>query len=387
LTRLAEIEEHLERDGWRGHDPYDVLCSPLFRLPVLRSNRLIRFGSQQVFRRLPVNGRPLLRIKPQLNPVTVSLYVQGLAHRAQAGAIDVGIARDKVQRAVEVLADAVTSGWSGACWGYPFSWEARYASMPAHTPTIVATCMVTKGLFAAHEILKLDSARELILSACDFVVNDLNRTPGPDGSFCWSYSPRDEQTVLNATAKGSRFLAQAVTLGAPAALLRDAEASARFVTVNQEPTGRWPYAVGDTRGFADLFHTGYVLDSLREYSRLACDPTPGAAIDRGFAYFRSRFFDPDMTPRYYDDRTLPVDATACAQAIITLCEFGEVDAARAAADRAIQLLGMRGGAFAYRRQRWYTNRIHFLRWSTAWMYCALANLQAATADRTAAART
>ena len=40
-------ERHLERQGLRGWDPYDALCSPLFTLPVLRSNRLLRFGASR----------------------------------------------------------------------------------------------------------------------------------------------------------------------------------------------------------------------------------------------------------------------------------------------------------------------------------------------------
>lgn len=376
-------ERRLERDQWMGHDPYDVLRSPLFRLPVLRSNRLVRFGSQQVFRRLPIDLRPLLRVPADLNPVTLGLYAQGLAYRTRASLGDVTETRAKAETALRLLRESVTPGWSGACWGYPFSWEARYASISPHTPTIVATSMITNGLYVAYEALGLASARELILSACDFVTRDLNRSPGPDGSFCWSYSPNDHQQVLNATAKGARFIAQAVSVGAPASLLKDAAASARYVVAGQEASGRWPYAVGDTRIFADAFHTGYVLDSLKEYRALTDDTSVTPAIDRGFAYFRSNFFEPDMTTRYYDDRALPTDAAACAQAVLTLCAFGDVEAARQVARRAVEVLALRDGAFAYRRQRRYLNRTHYLRWSTAWMYVALARLE--EAERTAIA--
>lgn len=56
----------------------------MFGLPVLRDSRFLRFGAQQVVKRLPVNVRPVLRIPKQLNPVTVALCLQGLARRAKA---------------------------------------------------------------------------------------------------------------------------------------------------------------------------------------------------------------------------------------------------------------------------------------------------------------
>src|SRR4051812_35805637 len=82
--RLDATENYLVEQALRGYDPYDALCSPVFRLPVLRSSHYIRFGAQQVVKRLPLNVRPLLGVPKQLNSVSVALYLQGLAHRAQA---------------------------------------------------------------------------------------------------------------------------------------------------------------------------------------------------------------------------------------------------------------------------------------------------------------
>jgi hypothetical protein len=379
--RLAEhldlTEGYMRGENLRGYDPYDALCSPIFRLPVLRDTRLLRFGAQQVVKRLPVNVRPVLRIPKQLNPVTVALFLQALAHRAQAeGAAN----RPRRAEAVELVGELgrlVSPGWSGACWGYPFDWEARYASLPAGTPTIVATGMVTNALAVADDVFDLPAARALIVSAADFVLHDLHQTLGDGGSLCWSYSPRDRQVVLNATLKGSRLLAQAHARGADAAVLEPAARSAAFVVDHQDASGAWPYAIGDARKWADNFHTGYVLECLREYQRLSADESVVDALDRGWRYYRERFFTTDLTPKYYDDEPLPVDATACAQAIITLCAFGDAAAGRAAADRSLELLAAPDGSFAYQRRRRFTVRIPYLRWSTAWMYCALARLSMA----------
>ena len=79
---LDRTEHHLQAERLRGWDPFDGLCSPLFSLPVLRSQRLLRFAAQQLIKRSRWNVRPLLRVPKQLNPVTIGLYLQGLAQRA-----------------------------------------------------------------------------------------------------------------------------------------------------------------------------------------------------------------------------------------------------------------------------------------------------------------
>ena len=136
---LDRTERYLELQKLRGWDPYDALCSPLFRLPLLRSSRLIRLGAQQTLKRSPWNLRPLFRIDRQLNPVSIGLYIQGQALRARSNPRTVSQRLENVHSAIERLVATSSPGYSGICWGYPFDWEARYASIPAGTPTVVAT--------------------------------------------------------------------------------------------------------------------------------------------------------------------------------------------------------------------------------------------------------
>ncbi len=376
---LDAIERHLEAEDFRGWDPYDALCSPLFRLPVFRSNRLLRFGAQQTVKRSRANLRPLLRVQRQLNPVSLGLYVHGQSQRALSDPASIDARRVKAASAVRRLADLVPAGYAGSCWGYPFDWETRRGSVPAGTPTVVATGVIANGLWMAHTCLGIREAGELLVSAADFVTHDLDRSNGPRGSFCWSYSPRGGHGVINATLKGSRLLAQAYDLSGSAELLDEAARSVQFAIAHQRPSGKWPYSTRDPR--ADNFHTGYVLECLRTYGRLSGDPWAGPAVDRGWAYYRARFFTDDLSPKYFDERAGPLDATACAQAIITLSEFGDVDAAASVADRSLRLLGRPDGSFAYQRRGERVIRTPFLRWSTAWMYSGLSRF-AQAAQRT-----
>lgn len=374
LTRQA-----MAGSGLAGHDPYDALLSPLFNLPVFRSNRIIRFSAQQAVLRFPVNLRPLLGVPEQLNPVTIGLYLHGIADLAAVGVIDQNQARAESESWIRKLAELTTSGLSGPAWGYPFPWEGRRHRMPEGTPTVVATSMIVNGLHRSWRQFGDQTARELIVESSRFVLNDLPRAAGDDRAFCWSYSPTDRQAVLNATLKGSRLIAQSVDAGLSEdrdLALSAAESSVRFVCERQADDGGWPYAAeGDPRTWRDHHHTGYVLECLRTYAELTGDRQFMTNCERGWSHYRSSFFDGAL-PRYYDDRPGPIDATAAGQALITLTLFGDIEFAAQLARASSEALGRPDGTYAYQRTGKRLTRTHFIRWSTAWMFTGLAALVA-----------
>ncbi|MBL0340954.1 MAG: hypothetical protein IPP71_08505 [Bacteroidetes bacterium] len=82
-----QLLAYIEKEQYRGYDPYDALLSPLFGLPVLNNNKLFRFGIQQLVKRSPINLRAILQIKKGINPVTLGLCIQGYTNLAQANLI------------------------------------------------------------------------------------------------------------------------------------------------------------------------------------------------------------------------------------------------------------------------------------------------------------
>jgi hypothetical protein len=383
LAGLVRAEAHVLAERFRGYDPYDALTSPLFRLPVLRSSRIARRGAQQVLRRVPINVRPLLAIRRGLSPVTLALVLQAWADLTQANPAQRERYAESGSPLVADLEALASPGWSGACWGYEFDWETRAGAVPAQTPTVVATGFVTNGLFRAAETLGLVDGLRLCESACAFVLEDLQRSPGESGSFCWSYSPLDRSRVLNATAKGSRLLAQVYAQNRRDELREAAERSLRYVVAHQRADGSWPYAVDDPRSWADNFHTGYVLDALAEYADRTGDSQFATAAERGWRYYRDRFFDDGRVPRYYDTSLHPIDATACAQSLLTLTRYGDLETAVRVAEWAVEHMQRADGSFVYQIHRRHVNRVRYMRWSTAWMLCGLAAVVRATSAQAA----
>ena len=208
---LKKLQNYIEKENFKGFDPYDALKSPFFKLPFLRTNKLIRFGTQQLVKRLPFNIRPLLLVPKGYNPVTLGLSIQAYANLYSVELESKEKYLKKINFLVNELKKIIPTGFSGACWGYDFDWEARYAKIPAYQPTVVATGIITNALFIAHQITGHNQSAKLIESAAKFVINDLKRTY-KENTFCFSYSPFDHQQVFNASMKGARLLAQAYSI-------------------------------------------------------------------------------------------------------------------------------------------------------------------------------
>src|SRR6185437_3789253 len=180
---------------------------------------MVRFAFQQFVRRSSWNLRPLLRIAKRVDPVSLGLYIQGQALRGFVDPQSIEARRVKAELALERLAASASVGFSGACWGYPHDWETRYDTIPAGTPTVVTTGIIANGLWTAYLMLNSQHARDLLLSAAEFVMQDLNMLAGAHTTVCSSSSPRGRQPVLPATLKDSRRPAQAYAVGGSSELL------------------------------------------------------------------------------------------------------------------------------------------------------------------------
>lgn len=103
------------------------------------------------------------------------------------------------------------------------------------------------------------------------------------------------------------------------------------------------------------------------------------ALQRGYEFWRERFFLADGWPKYYHDALYPADAHAAATAIITLLELQQLDRgalslAEKIAAWVLNNLRASRGFFYYQRRRFYTVHTPYMRWTQGWMLYALARL-------------
>jgi len=368
-VRVAESVRRLrawvEARGFRGYEVYDALSSPLIRRA---GNRWIKIAATQFLRRSPVNVRPLLGIRRDYNPKGMGLFLAAYVKLYRLGD---AAALGQVEWLADWLLEHRSRGYRGAGWGYNWDWQSRAFFLPKGTPTVVNTAFVGHAFLDAWEAVGKPLWLETARSACDFVLEDLRRTCGPDGSFCFSYTPIDDTAIHNANYLGASLLARVGAATDERRLVETAAAAYDYSTRHQRPDGSWPYAETTYQTWVDSYHTGFNLEALLRYG-LTIDPgAEPRRSRRGCAFYVDRFFRADGAPRYYHDRDYPVDIHSPAQAFVTLSRLREFHPAALAVlgrvlDWTLRHMQDRRGYFYFRRGRILTNRIPYIRWGQAW---------------------
>ncbi|MBN2571478.1 MAG: hypothetical protein JXA68_05070 [Ignavibacteriales bacterium] len=367
---VIKLEKHIKSEDYKGYDPYDLLNSPIFKLPILKSTKLIRFFSQQVFRRLFFNIRPLLGIKKEVNPVTLGLCIQAYTYLSIIYEDKKDFYLQEIKYCIQKLIELKSIGYSGFCWGYNFDWEARYTKIDKFVPTIVATGIITNGLFEYYKVYKDEKVKDILANSAEFVLNDLNRYYENE-NFCFSYSPKDNQKVYNATMKGARLLSQVYSITKDQKLLSEAENTVKFVIKNQNADGSWFYSKNDARKWVDNFHTAYVLDALDEFITLSGKNEYKKNLDLGIKYYLKNLFTEEGYPKYYSNSFYPIDSTEVAQSIITLTRFGFLERAEKVIKFTIDNLYSDKGYFYYQKNRIYKHKTIYPRWSISYLLISL----------------
>lgn len=362
-----------------GYDPFDALNSRLFQATPLRRSRLARLAWTQALKRAPVNLRPLLLVPRGQNAKGLALFA--LAASARWRTTHRPAEEQTARRLLAELLTHALKGWHGAAWGYNFDWQGRAFYAPRGTPAIVPTAFAARALVEAADAFNDEAYLHVARSTCDFILQDLRRSVADADEVCFSYTPRDETRVFNASLLAAETLATVGARTDESALGELALRATRYVVRRQQADGAWAYGADAYQKWADNFHTAFILTSLMRVMR-ACPAAHAefeSALRRGYECWRANFFLPDGWPKYFPDRLYPADAHAAAAAIVALVELRDFDAgAPAFAQRIARwslgaLLDPRG-FFRYQRRRYFTVRTPFMRWSQAWMLYALARL-------------
>lgn len=388
-TAHQDLWKWCRAQGFAGYDPYDGLNSRVFQATPFKNSRAARIAWTQFHKRSPVNFRPLVRIPRERNAKAVALF-------ALAALAD--FRRDPTKEneieARELLDDLIwmsLKGFRGACWGYNFDWQSRSFFAPRGTPTVVPTAFAVRALCEASEIISRDEYLPFARTACDFILNDLNRSEETVDEVCFSYSPLDRTRVFNASLLAGEILATVGKHSGESSLIEWAQRATLYLVRRQQKDGAWAYGADSYQSWSDNFHTAYILTSLSRIMGAMSEPgavaTPsggdfGNSLRRGYDFWTERFFLNHGWPRYFPDRLYPADVHSAASAIVALVELrgripGVLDLAQQIADWALRNLRDRDGFFYYQKRRFYSVRIAYMRWSQAWMMYALARLREA----------
>jgi hypothetical protein len=373
---FQRLADYCKQRDWAGYDPYDALNSALFAHTPLARSRYARIAFTQAMKRLPVNIRPLLGVRAVQNPKALGLFLTAFVRLSRHDS------REETRTIADALIDRLKASRSADeprwVWGYSFPWQTRTKLVARGTPNIVCTTFAGNALVDAFENGFDGQCLDMAVSAAEYILDTLYWTDGATAAFSYPL-PTIKVPVHNANFLGAAYLCRIAKHTGDARFKEAALTAARYSASKQRPDGSWAYGEASTQEWIDNFHTGYNLCALRsvgvDSGSLEFEPH----VRRGFDFYRTQFFLEDGTPKYFHNRTYPVDIHSVAQSIITLLALYDlapetINTAFAVYEWAMRHMWDDRGYFYYQVRPHLTNRISYMRWSQAWMLVALATM-------------
>jgi glycosyltransferase involved in cell wall biosynthesis len=377
---LSLVQEWVEARDYKGYDPADGLSSWL--RPLTLRNVFAERLLQQLIWKSPWNLRPLTGVKPLDSSKGRGFMAWGYLLRLKLTGDSAF--RDKAVACLNWLIANKSPKHSGYCWGNHFDFTSRAGRIPAQEPTIVWSGLIGQAFLEAYEQLGDRQYLAVAESICNWILT-LPREQTSVGS-CISYHGRFQSSIHNSNLLGAALLARTWKHTRREELICVAGDAIRYSCHRQMPDGAWWYGEQPKYHWIDNFHTGYNLDSIKCYIEATGDDLFQTNLRRGYRYFVETFFEPSGCPRYYHNKTYPVDIQSAAQAIDTLCllwdEFPEtLDLAANVARWTISNFLDESGYFYYRKYPFVMSRTPYFHWGQATMFKALAHLLFVTAGR------
>lgn len=372
---IKKLEKWIEEHDYKGYEPFDGLSSSL---------RPLTFGSLfleriliQMVRRSLLNIRPLLNIKPLDSTI-------GRGYMARSYLVMLNITgdqgyADKIENCLEWLIKNKSSGYEEFCWGKHFDFASRGGRYPKFEPITVWTSLIGMAFLDAYDMWGENKYLDIADSACKWILNlSRNKT---DTGICLSYTGLGENgsTIHNHNMLAAALLARTSTYLPKDEYCETAKSAMQYSCTRQNADGSWYYGEEPMFHWIDNFHTGYNLDSLKCYIESTDDNMYTGNMQRGIDFYKSHFFEKNGRPKYYHNKTYPVDSQCIAQSIDTLANFVDydlsiLDLSLKVARWAIKNMQDEAGFFYYRQYPFIKVKTPMLHWAQATMYKALSLL-------------
>ncbi|MBU4009123.1 MAG: delta-aminolevulinic acid dehydratase, partial [Proteobacteria bacterium] len=248
-----------------------------------------------------------------------------------------------------------------------------------YEPITVWTSLIGQAFIDAYEITGDKKYLEVAESICDWIVERPRNIT--ESGCCINYTPSGEGdcTIHNQSMLAAAMLAKTAKYNSNQEYLRLAKEAVTYTCTRQLPDGSWLYGEEPKYHWIDNFHTGYNLDALKCYIENTNDKTFEDSLKKGFDFFKINFFEPTGRPKYYHNRTYPIDSQCCSQAIETLANFSDYDETSLelgvrVAKWTIENMQDQTGYFYFMRYPYMTLKVPMIHWAQATTYKAMSML-------------
>jgi len=369
---LKKLEKWIEDHDYKGYDPADGLTSYL--RPLTFGNLFLDRLLLQLVWRSPINLRPLLGVKPLDSNIGRGYMAWG--YLTMFKLTGDRIYRDKATSCLEWLIKNKAPGFKEYSWGKMFDFASRGGRQGKYEPITVWTSLIGQAFLDAYETIGDRKYLAIADSICRWIVAiPRNQT---DTGCCINYTPHGEGdcTIHNQSMLAAAMLAHTAKYTGNDEFIKVASEAIKYTCTRQLPDGSWLYGENPKYHWIDNFHTGYNLDALKCYIESTGDEIYENNLKKGFEFFKNIFFESTGRPKYYHNRTYPVDSQCCSQAIETLANFSDYD--KSSRDLGIQVarwtienMQDRDGYFYFMRYPCAVLKVPMIHWAQATTYKAL----------------
>ena len=149
--------------------------------------------------------------------------------------------------------------------------------------------------------------------------------------------------------KGVRILSQAYFFSKKKELKEQANLGVKFLINNINDNNSWNYSLKKTGNWIDNYHSGYVLNCLKDYCTLTENNIYNNILDRSYNYYKKNLITEKFLPKFFNNKTYPIDCTSASQTILTAIKFNDIDIAQNVKNQTCKIMQNSNGGFIFRK--------------------------------------
>ncbi len=380
LGTLDDVLASAKEKDYAGYGKFDALESPVLSAMSMQ-NRWLRILITQAVKECPFHIRPLLGVRTSRNPKGIALFARALLSRHEAA--EDGSAPAEVISLLDWLLSNPSPAVGNLCWGYNFIWQSPLFLQDRNEPNVIVTMFAGEALVHGYRVTGESRFLDAAMSVGRFILDDVPVLHDGADERAIAYVLRPvKAVVLNNNALAGAFLAKLWKETGEDRLLVNARRLITYTVNRRTDYGAWYYThpAGKSHITHDNYHTGGILDALREFGDETGDDIFESVWREGIDYYARNLFEPDGAPRWMSARPYPRDVHGAAQGIITFAKAAGVDTAFL--EQALRIERWTAGHlyrpetrdYIYREGRFMKWNYSLMRWCNAWMARALGEL-------------
>jgi rhamnogalacturonyl hydrolase YesR len=375
---VRDVLATAKTNNYIGYSKFDALNSSVLK-KLSFSNKWLRLVYTQLVKEMPINIRPLLKVKKSRNPKGIALFARAYLFFYESTNNKEYL--NEAESLIQWLLENPSPGQKHLCWGYNFIWQNTIFLQDEFEPNAVVTVFAGEALVHAYRITGNYEYLEAARSVVDFITQDLPVLHDDENERAIAYVLRKvDGVVLNNQVLTGAFLAKIWKHSDEDKLLQIAQRQMNYAVNRKTDYFAWYYTYPKNVSpiHHDNYHTGGILDGLLEYYEETGDDRYMEVYWKGLDYYRKNLFEPDGAPRWMNDRKYPFDIHGAAQGIITFKKAARHNqqylgqAEKIAGWTIKNFYRKKTCDFAYRKGRFMDWNYSLMRWCNAWMARALA---------------